>query len=541
MSPNPNPTSNKNGAEVVSAPVAGSSRWRAGINWLANGTNSWLWVALAASTFALGTWVTLRQLSAPLQEGPTLPVVRLLGEPVVLDPKAPARALARLREHTSGLFALELPENDVQRVSYADLGAQIDKGHLAQLLRDTVDPTSPLSRWRTRNGATSQTPIDLPIPLVVERSALRRLLLPIKDEYDRPAVNARLDLESKQILPSKPGLLLNVDATALAIERALENNQAAASVVFETVAPDRTTEQLQGVTFDHVIAAFETPYDRSEKARERTFNLRLAASKLDGTVLLPGEEFDFNRIVGARDEANGYKVAAVIAQGELVDGIGGGTCQISGTLHAAAFFAGLDIVQRFAHTRPSSYIKLGLDATVVYPSINFRFRNPFDFPVVLHQSVKDGVVRAEVLGPDTGKTVTLIRRILSAIPYEEVERPDDRLEHGRRVLVQRGVPGFKMRMYRVIREGMHATREKRDVTYPPTQQVVLVGTAKVSSPKAPKETAQPEYTADELLVVTVLPNGHEEPKTLEKREPGPYGEPGWTQKLGMPFYRTSTN
>jgi VanW like protein/G5 domain len=258
-------------------------------------------------------------------------------------------------------------------------------------------------------------------------------------------------------------------------------------------------------------------------------------------VLLPGEEFDFNRVVGARDEANGYKVASVIAQGELVDGIGGGTCQISGTLHAAAFFAGLDVVQRYPHTRPSSYIKLGLDATVVYPSINFRFRNPFDFPVVLHQSVKDGVVRAEVLGPDTGKTVTLIRRILSALPYEEVERPDDRLEHGHRVLAQRGVPGFKMRMYRVVRDGQHATREKRDVTYPPTQQIVLVGTAKATSPKAPKDSAQPEYVADELLVVTVLPNGHEEPKTLEKREPGPYGEPGWTQKLGMPYYRTSAN
>src|SRR5690606_34979704 len=163
-----------------------------------------------------------------------------------------------------------------------------------------------------------------------------------------------------------------------------------------------------------------------------------------------------------------------------------------------AFFAGLDIVERYAHTRPSSYIKLGLDATVVFPTITFRFKNPFDFPVVLHQTVKDGVVRAEILGPDTGHTVTLIRRILQALPYEQVERPDDRLEQGKRVLAQRGVPGFKMRMYRIVREGAHARREKRDVIYPPTQQVVLVGTGETSSPKAPKDSPQPEYTADEL-------------------------------------------
>lgn len=498
---------------------------------------SWTWVALAAASGAGCAWLLLEQTAAPRLGPQSLPVVRLFGEPLQLDPTAPARALERLRAHTRELFELRLPEGEVQRVSYADLGVQIDKAHLAQMLRDSVDPTSPLSRWRERNGATPAVPIELPGPFTLDEPALRRLLLPIKDEYDRPAVDARLDLETKRILPSKTGLLLDVDATSLAISRALEKGQNAVDVVFETVSPRRTTEQLENVRFDHVIAAFETPYDRSEKARERTFNLRLAASKLDGTVLLPGEEFDFNRIVGPRDEANGYKVAAVIAQGELVDGIGGGTCQISGTLHAAAFFAGLEIVERYAHTRPSSYIKLGLDATVVYPSITFRFRNPFDSPVVLHQTVKDGVVRAEILGPDTGKTVTLIRRILSAIPYEQVERPDERLERGKRVLAQRGVPGFKMRMYRVVREGAHATREKRDVIYPPTQQVVLVGTGEKTAPNAPKDSPQPEYTADELLVVSVLPNGHEEPKIVESREPGEYGVSGWTSQLGMPGFQ----
>lgn len=498
---------------------------------------SWVWVVLAAVCGAASAWLVLHQTAAPSSDPRSLPVVRLFGEPLELDPKAPSRALDRLRARSRELFELRLPEGEVQRVSYADLGVQIDKAHLAQMLRDSVDPTSPLSRWRQRNGAATTTPIDLPAPFTLDHQSIQRLLLPTKDEYDRPAVDARLDLENKQILPSKAGLLLDIDATTVAIKRALENGLPGADVVFETVPPKRTTEQLQGVQFDHVIAAFETPYDRSEKARERTFNLRLAASKLDGTVLLPGEEFDFNRVVGPRDEANGYKVAAVIAQGELVDGIGGGTCQISGTLHAAAFFAGLDIVERYAHTRPSSYIKLGLDATVVYPSITFRFRNPFSFPVVLHQTVKDGVVRAEILGPDTGKTITLIRRILNAIPYEQVERPDDRLERGKRVLAQRGVPGFKMRMYRVVREGAHAVREKRDVTYPPTQQVVLVGTGEKTSPKAPKDTPQPEYTADELLVVTVLPNGHAEPKIIESREPGQYGVSGWTTKLGMPGFQ----
>ena len=185
----------------------------------------------------------------------------------------------------------------------------------------------------------------------------------------------------------------------------------------------------------------------ADKYAARTYNLRLAASKLDGNVLLPGEIFDFNEVVGPRDEANGYKVAPVIAEGELVDGIGGGTCQISGTLHGAAFFAGLDIVERYPHTRPSAYIKMGLDATVVYPTINFRVKNDFDFPVVLHETVKNGVVRAEILGPAAhahGDVDPPHRRARSRTKRWSA-RTDRACRRACACSSQRGVAGFKLR------------------------------------------------------------------------------------------------
>ena len=235
----------------------------------------------------------------------------------------------------------------------------------------------------------------------------------------------------------------------------------------------------------------------------------------------------------------------MIAEGELVDGIGGGTCQISGTLHGAAFFAGLSIVERYPHTRPSSYIKMGLDATVVYPTINFRLKNPFSFPVVLHETVKNGVVRAEVLGPKRTRTVTLIRHIDSAIPYEEVERPDKTLPSGVRRLGQRGVAGFKLRRYRIVREGAHAVRERWDDAYPPTSQIVRVGTGDMPRDSVKAEDDQhPEYLADELLVVTQgADDGDEDGSghgsaTRESREPGRFGEKGWTEAAGMPFWES---
>jgi hypothetical protein len=354
------------------------------------------------------------------------------------------------------------------------------------------------------------------------------------------------------------GRLLDIDGTFLAIERAVAKGERKATAAVETLKPRRVAGELQGVKFSHVLGYFETKYDRSDKARDRTYNLRLAASKLDGHVLLPGEAFDFNEVVGPRDEANGYRVAPVIAEGELVDGIGGGTCQVSGTLHGAVFFAGLDVLERVPHTRPSSYIKMGLDATVVYPTINFRFRNGFDFPVVLHETVKNGVVRAEILGPEHKHTVTFIRRITEALPYEQLEREDDRLPRGIRVLGQRGVAGFVVTRYRIVRNGPHALRERWLDRYPPTPQIVRVGTGDMPKDSVEvRDDAHPEYLADELLVLTQsseeavfdekdgIESDDAAPtvgtKSTEKaagifesRQAGRTGVAGWTKEQKMP-------
>jgi vancomycin resistance protein YoaR len=508
-------------------------------------------VAVAAG-LAVG-FVLVPRLPEPGRDLPPPIQAELLGRPLSLDEKAGSVAIERVRAYVARRFVLDFGEGKRREVYLGQLGAEIDRVHMAELVRDARDPTSPLAR--SRREQPTAPPLSLPVAVTLNREQALPALAALKDELDRAPSDARLDLEKRALVPEVSGRFLDLDASLLAIERALEAGKPSAALVFRERRPKRTAKELHDVKFDAVLGWFETRYDRSEKYAARTFNLRIAASKLDGQVLLPGEIFDFNEQVGPRDEANGYKVAPVIAEGELVDGIGGGTCQISGTLHGAAFFAGLGITERYPHTRPSGYIKLGLDATVVYPTINLRIQNTLPFPIVLHQTVKNGVVRAEILGPRRIRTVTMIRRIVDAIPYEEVERPDKTLESGKRVLGQRGVAGFKVRRYRIVREGTHAVRERWDDVYPPTMQIVRVGAAEEG--KAKKEAvddAHPEYLADELLVTTQGPDNREgaeeggaaataedgprDDSMWESREPGRFGKPGWTESLGMPFWKT---
>jgi vancomycin resistance protein YoaR len=264
---------------------------------------------------------------------------------------------------------------------------------------------------------------------------------------------------------------VDIFATAHAVEQAIEQGKDEAQVVVVTEKPKRSRSDLEGLRFEEVLGYFETKYARDLAHEARTFNLRLAASKLDGYVLLPGEVFDFNAVVGPRTEANGYKVAPVIAQGELVDGIGGGTCQIAGTLHGASFFAGLEILERKPHTRPSFYIKMGMDAAVAYPAITLKIKNTLPFAISFHETVKEGVVRAEILGPRRSRDVTFFRRIEEATPFREKNVDDPSVPKGERVLSQRGVPGFRVMRFRIVRVGGFAVREKVGDQYPSVTQI----------------------------------------------------------------------
>ena len=170
-------------------------------------------------------------------------------------------------------------------------------------------------------------------------------------------------------------------------------------VPLKVTEPKVTTEDLGKEAFPDVLGSYDTNYATSN--RDRTTNLRLAANKINGTVLMPGETFSYNKVVGERTIEAGYKEAAIYSNGEVTNGLGGGICQITSTLYNAVLYANLDIVQRQNHTFVPSYVKGGRDATVVYGSIDFKFKNNRDYPIKIYASVSGGVARITIRGLKT--------------------------------------------------------------------------------------------------------------------------------------------
>lgn len=359
------------------------------------------------------------------------------------------------------------------------LGAMADQQTTLARLRAVGKSGQLLQDLRLRVAARRH---GLVIPLVtrLDRQTALDFFTGLKERVDRTPVEARLDLDKGIVAPGAVGYRLPVFDSMAAVELALHRGQRTVRLPVTVRQPSGTSQRLEGLDISAVLGKFSTAYSLKLKYKDRGHNLQVGASKLDGVVLAPGQTLSYNEAVGPRTEAHGYRMAPVINQGELVDGMAGGSCQLSSTLFAAAFFGGLDLVNSRPHTRPSSYIKMGLDATVAYPVTDMQIRNPYPFEVVIHFKVNQGRVQVRLLGKQRPwSKVVFEREVKETKPFTSVERKDPKIPTGKRLVSQRGVPGFVLERRRLLFKGRgkEPTKvERRILRYPATTEYVRVGT-----------------------------------------------------------------
>lgn len=216
----------------------------------------------------------------------------------------------------------------------------------------------------------------------------------IYNEIHKEPKDAFFNYETHVVSPSENGLDFNIsisEASSL-----LESSENECTIPLKVVYPKVTTNMIGDEAFPDLLASFSTKYATSNT--NRTTNLRLAAEKINGYVLVPGNTFSYNSVVGERTIAAGYKEAAVYENGAVVQGLGGGICQISTTLFNAALFANLDIVEIHNHQFVPSYVGAGRDATVVYGVKDFKFKNSRKYAIKITCSVSGGIAKFNIWG-----------------------------------------------------------------------------------------------------------------------------------------------
>jgi vancomycin resistance protein YoaR len=229
----------------------------------------------------------------------------------------------------------------------------------------------------------------------------------------------------------------------------------------------------QAGDFAVVIGEHETEFAFDRAHAGRAHNVALAASLLDGAVVAPGGTFSFNTRVGERTRAAGFREAPEIHDGRLEDGIGGGVCQVATTLHIASLEAGMEIVEIRSHTLASHYADPGLDATVFYGRVDFRFRNPHAFPVRVRAHAEEGVLHVRFEGAAPVAPTPMVAHVARRIRAPEQIVEDASLPAGARRVVERGRPAVVVIVETTRPDG---AVDRRWIRYDAEPRIVRVGT-----------------------------------------------------------------
>lgn len=270
----------------------------------------------------------------------------------------------------------------------------------------------------------------------------------IYSEIHTEAQNAYYTQNPFTLYPHVDGVdfAISIDEAKKLLEEAKEEYV----IPLKITHPEITTNKIGSEGFPDLLGEFSTTYNAGATAR--TTNLRLASNKINNTVVMPGETFSYNKVVGERSVAAGYKEAPTYAGGKVVNDIGGGICQITSTLYNAVVFANLDIVSRSNHQFVPSYVKAGRDATVVYGAIDFKFKNTRKYPIRIKSSVSGGVAKVQIFGmkEDTEYDVKIETKITGSIPMQTVYEDDATLEQGKEKVEQKGHNGTYSEAYKVV-------------------------------------------------------------------------------------------
>ena len=265
--------------------------------------------------------------------------------------------------------------------------------------------------------------------------------------------------------------------------------------------PEIGVADLGNDVFIHTLGSYSSTFNVSNY--NRTTNVNIASQKINNIILLPGEIFSYNKVVGERTFENGFKEASVYTSSGVVNGLGGGICQVSSTLYNAVLEANLEIVERRNHRYAVSYVPLGRDATVAYGSIDFRFKNNRQYPIKISSYTKNGTLFVSITGieEETEYDVSITTKRLSTTPFTTKYIQDSSMSEGTQKQTQYGDNGYKYETYKTVslNGAIISTELISTDNYTPLTRIVRIGTKQAPVDVPPVQTPVEDNSNQEIL------------------------------------------
>ncbi len=330
-------------------------------------------------------------------------------------------------------------EGDQLIINNGKQGIAVQKEELKKAILENIKTRNALEIMENSKEAVIQIPVEMqePEPINLDK---------IYEEIHTEPKDAYYIAEPFQLFPEENGIdfAISMEEAKATIKQA----QLEEYIIPLKITPaNKTIDDIGTEAFPYEVSSFTTKYDASNI--NRSGNLKISADKINGTVLMPGEEFSFNEVVGKRTIEDGYKNAKIYENGQVVDGLAGGICQISSTLYNAVLLANLEVTERRNHSFTSTYVPAGRDATVVYGTQDFKFKNSRTYPIKIEAKVENGIAEFKIYGikEELEYNIKIIPVTTQTIPYETQYVPDPTLAPGQQVVKQAGHSGYKVTTY----------------------------------------------------------------------------------------------
>ncbi|MEG2000234.1 MAG: VanW family protein [Evtepia sp.] len=386
------------------------------------------------------------------------------------------------------------------RYTVTDTELELVKGTPGRLAnRDNVKEQvlSLLGKGETVSG-TETTPQftvtleeTLPAPLDLQA---------VYDDVHVAMQNASVNAANNEMQMDVTGISFDVEAAKTAFESLAAGANCKIPLVI--TKPEVTIQQLEGVLYRDLLGAATSNIGGSSN---RLSNVKRAAIACDGQVLMPGETFSYNGIVGRRTSERGYLPAPAYVAGATVSEVGGGICQVSSTLYLATLRSNLEIVERYNHGYTVKYVPDGMDATVYYGSKDYQFKNNSKFPIKIAANVSDRTLSVSIYGTKTDHLTVKMEGVqLSQSSFKTVYEVNQSLSAGKTIVSVTPYSGCKVEVYRCIyADGNLVSRNRESVNvYKSRDKVIQVspvdagkyglsGGTKPAEPSKPKEPVKP--------------------------------------------------
>lgn len=368
----------------------------------------------------------------------------------------------------------------VWQIAPTSLGVSLDAKKIMEKALKIGKEGSLIENWREKSQVRAEG-VELSPLVKVNRDIFDCQLDDLTTDLIVLPVDAGFSItkaDTVEIIPGREGVLVDKEKAATGLVSVLENDRVTPRVELslKKEQPHITNEEVLEYGLETLLGSYTTRFDAS--VTDRAFNVRVAANALDGLMVPPGKETSFNKVVGPRSSEAGYKNAKVIVNNELVDGLGGGVCQVSTTLYNAVLMSGLEVVTRKNHSLPVAYAPAGRDATVAYDYIDFVFRNNTDKHLYIKTLVSGGRITVKIYGNSHyKKNISIKTKTVETFDYKVVYESDPTLAKGTQKIKKEGVKGAKIVADRVIVENGSSRLESLPTSlYNPQNRIVLVGT-----------------------------------------------------------------